>query len=42
MVQADGTIGTEAVVTLQAATGLTVIGGMVSAMVSNIVSNMVN
>ena len=42
VVQADGTIGTEAVVTLQAATGLTVIGGMVSAMVSNIVSNMVN
>ena len=42
VVQADGTIGTEAVVTLSAAAGLTTIGGMVSAMVSNIVSTTVN
>ena len=42
VVQANGTIGTEAVVTLSAATGLTSLTSIVTPMVSNIVSNMVN
>ena len=42
VVQADGTIGTEAVVTLSAATGLTTFTSMVTPMVSNMISNMIN
>lgn len=43
VVQADGTIGTEAVVTLSAATGLTtLVGSLVQDAVSGIISNMVN
>ena len=42
MVQEDGSIGTEAAVTLNAATGLTVIGGMVEPIVTSIVSSIVS
>ena len=43
VVQANGTIGTEAVVTLSAATGLTtLVGSLVQDAVSGIISNMVN
>ena len=42
VVQADGTIGTEAVVTLSAATGTTTFTSMVTPMVSNMISNMIN
>ena len=42
VVQADGTIGTEAVVTLSAATGTTTFTGMIQPMISNMVTDMIN
>ena len=42
VVQADGTIGTEAVLTFSADTGLVTVTGMVEPLVSNMVSTLVN
>ena len=42
VVQENGSIGTEAVVTLQAATGTTTFTGMIQPMISNMVTDMIN